>query len=73
MISDEALSDNKLLDKLNGTWFMPRWASLGMARCKNVLYAAARANGPTCSVWQKAPGKTPVRLQSLLELGILGI
>lgn len=46
----------------------------GRAECKNVLYAAARANGPACSVWQKAPGETPVHLQSsLLELGIQSI
>ncbi|GAB0207353.1 hypothetical protein GRJ2_003200900 [Grus japonensis] len=33
---------------------------------KNVLYTAARENGPTWSLWQKAPGDTP----RVLELGI---
>ncbi|KFV12649.1 hypothetical protein N340_02127, partial [Tauraco erythrolophus] len=28
---------------------------------KNVLYSAARENGPTWSLWQKAPGETRVQ------------
>jgi len=38
---------------------------------KNVLYTAAGENGPTCSLWQKAPGETRGRpLLGVLEPGI---
>ena len=61
MILNEALSNNKPLNKLK--WEIVHAVALGPVQAgqdvKNVLYTAARENGPTWSLWQKAPGERP--------------
>jgi len=40
---------------------------------KNLLYTAAGVNGPTWSLWQRAPGETRGSTSGVLEPGIQGI
>ncbi|GAB0206888.1 hypothetical protein GRJ2_003154400 [Grus japonensis] len=51
-------------------------AALGPVRAgpdvKNVLYTAARENGPTWSLWQKAPGETRGRPLGFWSRGYRG-